>query len=105
MNHRYTAAVVLGGLLILPVIACVSTGKKVDASRVAKLVDGKTTKAQVLKMFGKPSSYTTRGKTGRVEIWVWSYGAANPLGAHHQTLRVTLNDKGIVESHAFSEIK
>ena len=59
---RRAAALALTAFLALALSGCinigVTTGEEIPAENVAKIVPGKTTKAEILKLFGAPDQYT-----------------------------------------------
>ena len=100
---------VLTVLAILPTIGCATAGKRFDSSRVGHIVDGETTKKQILAMFGEPGSYFNRGDKKVGETWVYSYVRNELFGFgltnRARTLGITFDKNDVVKSHSYQKIK
>lgn len=81
MKHLKLILALLVAVSFLP--GCASTiGTKIEATKISRIVNGKTTKKEILDTFGKPYSWHTRpegyrGPDGKVvpsgEIWNYQY--------------------------------
>lgn len=113
MKTKFVAIVVF---LILIIAGCsfhsakVETGKKLDESLIAKIVDGETTGSQILVWFGAPTKSTRLGKE---ELFVYKQCttdsstvtviAIGNTGSKEKCdeLSIVLNEQGIVKNHGF----
>lgn len=66
-------------VIILALTGCASVGTPIDKARVAEAVRGKTTYAEVIAQFGKPTVVTT-SDTGE-KTAIYSYSHAQVRGA------------------------
>lgn len=97
--------------ILLFVAACATVGRKIDQSQVEQIHKGDTTKADVLRMLGKPDQITNDG-TG-VEIYQYMYSKATVKGAtfipiigafagganiENEMVQVTFDPNGIVKN-------
>jgi outer membrane protein assembly factor BamE (lipoprotein component of BamABCDE complex) len=118
--NRMTASVAIA-LILLAQAGCMSAGnetlrKETEVSVQQKVLEGKTTKAEVRAMFGSPA--TTSFTDGGLEIW--NYELSNmkadvvnyiPLvgllgssaSGTRKTLVVLFDDKGVVKRYSMSE--
>lgn len=77
--------------------ACATVGKEFDESLVKTVQNGKTTKGEVLGMFGKP--FKTGLQNGD-EIWIYevnTYTAGKPDAS--KNLTIVFSESGVVKSH------
>jgi hypothetical protein len=106
----------IGVVLILVATGCafhsasVETGKNLDTSSIAKIVDGSTTGSQILVWFGAPTKSTRLGKE---ELFVYkqcttdSSSVAVTVIGHTGSkekcdeLSIVLDENGIVKNHGF----
>lgn len=98
--------IVLGCLIasLVPLAGgCASSGKRFDASKVPMIVAGKTTKAEILTLFGEPKNYFNRNASGKGETWKYVYVWAGPLGAGGRGLTIKFDKDDVVKSHSFQE--
>lgn len=105
--------------IVFAVSSCAFTGgKKIDTSLIQKIVHGKTTKKEILEMFGEPE-HTTADEENN-ETWAYAYVEtkvkaakflpivgmlAGPNEQETQTLAVVLNSKGVVIDHRYQKNK
>ena len=89
-----------------------SVGNDFSSKNVKKIVKGKTTRTNLLQLFGKPFSKTVISSTG--EKWIYTYSAGT---ATAQSFIVTTNvetkgiqktldiliEKGVVTNYTFTE--
>jgi outer membrane protein assembly factor BamE (lipoprotein component of BamABCDE complex) len=74
MNRKSTiAAAAMLGLAALPLGGCMSStyGEKIEADNVSKIVKGKTTKSEVIAMFGQPMQTVINPTGGRTMMFVY----------------------------------
>ncbi|MFZ3071625.1 MAG: outer membrane protein assembly factor BamE [Thermodesulfobacteriota bacterium] len=104
---------------VFAVTGCAFTGgKKLDTLLVQKIVHGKTTKKEILEMFGEPEHTTADEKNN--ETWAYAYVEtkvkaakflpivgmlAGPNEQETQTLAVVFNSKGVVIDHRYQKNK
>lgn len=77
--------------------ACATVGKDFDESLVSTIKNGKTTRAEILDMFGKP--FKTGLQNGD-PIWIYevnTYTAGKPDAS--KNLTIVYNESGVVKSH------
>lgn len=78
---------------------CASSGAKIDQANVAKIVIGKTTKTEMIQMFGPPLSqgFGTEGKL----TMIWFYVHVGPFGTgmQQQNLSVLFDTQERVERY------
>jgi outer membrane protein assembly factor BamE (lipoprotein component of BamABCDE complex) len=77
-------------------------GEEISDESVAKIVDGKTTKEEVMIEFGDPSKTMDSEK---VWFYTWTRGSKSSIigfgggTAYTKSLVVVFDDKGVVKSH------
>jgi outer membrane protein assembly factor BamE (lipoprotein component of BamABCDE complex) len=74
MNRKSNIiAAALLGLAAAPLGGCMSStyGEKIEADNVSKIVKGKTTKSEVLAMFGQPMQTVINPTGGRTMMFVY----------------------------------
>lgn len=83
--------------VVVAVAGCASNGTKIDPAAVSKIVIGKTTKTEMLQVFGPPLSqgYGSEGKS----TMVWFYVHVGPFGTGmiQQNLSVLFDQQDRVE--------
>lgn len=63
---------------ILSLVGCASAGKNFDSRKVPQIEKGRTTEAELVQMFGEP---TSRGlKTGGIKTLSWVYAESRVKG-------------------------
>ena len=95
---------------------CASVGTPVETQNIPKIRKGVTTEAELVQMFGAPSSKRLGPNNGLIETWIYSesrvkgtsfipYAGAFVGGSHVkiQTLMVALDGNGRVQNYAFNE--
>lgn len=98
-------------MLLLMVSACayksVSQGVPITEKRVSKnIIDGKTTKHEVLLEFGSPSKTMDHEK---MFFYEWTEGSASKVGwyggatTNTYQLIILFDDQGIVKNHRISQ--
>lgn len=102
------AKFIVGLPLLLLLSGCMNSGRDFDASVAQKsIVDGKTTKAEVIQMLGNPQSKSQNPQTG--EMWNYQFyhgGALTPVGvfgSHGTKSAMIFFDGDIVKSHTTSQ--
>jgi outer membrane protein assembly factor BamE (lipoprotein component of BamABCDE complex) len=118
--HKITASVIITTAL-LAFAGCASVGneslrKESEASVQQKIVEGKTTKAEIKAMFGSPA--TTSFTDGGLEIWNYELSKMKADAVNYiplvglfgssasgtkKTLVVLFDDKGVVKKYTMSE--
>ena len=102
-------------VLSLP-LGCMSTGQKMDQSKVDQIKKGVTTRAELETMFGTPFNVAMMGEGKRMMVFMFAtvqVKATNyiPVIGHlvggtddrQQILKVILNKDNIVEDYEFSD--
>lgn len=105
---RFFAVLFCAGVLASGLVACSSTmGRKFDTAHVSDIRKGVTTKQEVIRLFGSPTS-TQRIADGR-ELLTYYYLKGKVKGifsykteSESQTLQVTIRD-GIVSDFSYAE--
>jgi outer membrane protein assembly factor BamE (lipoprotein component of BamABCDE complex) len=111
ITKRYFYLVVVFGILSLMVSACayksIKQGAPVTEERVAKnIIDGKTTKPEVLLEFGSPTKTMDNEK---MFFYEWTEGSASKVGWYGGTstntyqLIILFDDQSIVKNHKISQ--
>ncbi|HDL7170759.1 TPA: hypothetical protein PXN09_000235 [Yersinia enterocolitica] len=111
---------VLLTISILSISACSSSGNQSlknesQASLQTKLVKNKTTKSDVVRAFGSPTSVTSRNDGGDIYLYEMNNGKINPLTyvpvvgffagnttTESRTLSITFNKNDTVNTWSFS---
>lgn len=93
--HRMILAV----LLCMFVASCASSGRKMEQSDLQKIVVGKTTKDEMIQLFGPPmsQSYGTEGKLAM--IWIYVQVGPFGMGMKQQNLAVLFDQQERVEKY------
>ena len=95
---KYFIASVLLGLL-LAFGGCGTVGKDFNASKVSKIANGTTTRAEIRKMFGEPFKMGTQNG---LPVWVYEYNLYHSIkDDKSKNLVVLFDSNGVVQSHQF----
>ena len=88
-------------VLALFVASCsgIKVGREYPSPKLDSIVNGKTAKADLVKMFGEP---TQVGVKDGEQTWTWYYGKVGGKEELTKQLEVTFNQQGVVKSHSFS---
>ncbi|AYN95294.1 hypothetical protein EAW52_15650 [Pseudomonas sp. LTJR-52] len=89
---------VVVSLITLLTTGCVMSGRNIDEKQVGQIVEGQTTRSQLIAMFGEPQSKIR--KSG-YEMLYWSYFNSGFLAASEQSkgLRVLVDEDGTVKKY------
>jgi len=88
--------------LTVQLLACASVGTKMDATALAKIKPGTTTKTEMLEWFGSPKSQSldTSGKL----VMIWYYNEAQSYIFHvevkQQMLSVLFDTNDVIEKYS-----
>ena len=110
MRRQLLAALVMLPLVGLMVGGCSRqlVGQPIREDLVPKIVDGKTTRAEILTLFGSPYRIESRGD-GETLIYlygtesVWTVGLYTEVQRQADILTITLDRNGVVSAHGFSK--
>ena len=85
--------------IVIALAGCASSGTKIDQTNVAKIAIGKTTKTEMIQMFGPPLSQGF-GPEGKLTM-VWFYVHVGPFGSGmvQQNLSVLFDTQDRVERY------
>lgn len=80
-------------------MSCASNGTKIEKSNVEKIVAGKTTKTEMITVFGNPlsQSFNSDGKLSM--IWFYVYVGPFGTGMEQQNLAVLFDENEVVEKY------
>ena len=96
----------LCSVIILIIAGCgfATIGKEFDPGRRDFLVEGKTTKSEVIQLFGEPSGKSTMGAAGEVWTYQQAKGRAFLFFAKGESsiLAIRFDDRGIVTGSSIS---
>ena len=89
--------ILLGSLLVFG--GCGTVGKNFDKSKVSKIANGTTTRAEIRKMFGEP--FKTGTQNG-LPVWVYEYNHYHAIeNSKSKNLVVVFGSNSVVQSHQF----
>ena len=95
---KYLIVSILLGLL-LALGGCGTAGKNFNESKILKIANGTTTRAEVRKMFGEP--FKTGTQNG-LPVWVYEYNHYHAIkDDKSRSLVVVFGSNGVVQSHQF----
>ena len=95
---KYLIVSILLGLL-LALGGCGTAGKGFNESKVSKIANGTTTRAEIRKMFGEP--FKTGTQNG-LPVWVYEYSLYHSIeNDKSKNLVVVFSSDGVVQSHQF----
>ena len=90
-------SILLGSLLALG--GCGTAGKNFNESKISKIVNGTTTRAEIRRMLGEPFK---TGMQNGLPVWVYEYNRYHAIkDAKSKNLVVVFGSNGIVQSHQF----
>ena len=90
-------SILLGSLLALG--GCGTVGKDFNESKVSKIANGTTTRAEIRKIFGEP--FKTGTQNG-LPVWVYEYNLYQAIeNDKSKNLVVVFSSDGVVQSHQF----
>ena len=85
--------------LLLALGGCGTAGKDFNESKISKIVNGTTTRAEIRKMFGEP--FKTGTQNG-LPVWVYEYNLYYSIeNDKSKNLVVVFSSDGVVQSHQF----
>lgn len=106
----------IGALTVLLFAGCASVGHEMDMSQTQQIKKGVTTRADVEKMFGSPTSVTGRADGSVIATWFYSKASntarnfipvvnlvSTKFDTKNQMLYVTFDQAGHVTDYTFSE--
>ena len=73
-------------------------GREFPSPTLGSIKNGSTTKADLERMFGKPTQY---GIKDGDQTWIWYYARQGAKEEFAKQLEVTFNDQGVMKSHSF----
>jgi outer membrane protein assembly factor BamE (lipoprotein component of BamABCDE complex) len=89
--------ILLGFLLAFG--GCGTVGKDFNDSKISKIADGTTTRAEIRKMFGEPFKMGTQNG---LLVWVYEYNLYHSIkDDKSKNLVVLFDSNGVVQSHQF----
>jgi outer membrane protein assembly factor BamE (lipoprotein component of BamABCDE complex) len=88
-------------VLALFVASCsgLKFGREFPSPKLDSIVNGRTAKADLVKMFGDP---TQVGVKDGDQTWTWYFAKQGGKEEYAKQLDVTFNQQGVVKSHSFS---
>lgn len=89
--------VVLVAALLLT--ACASSGRPIEQSDLDQIVNGQTTRSELVGMFGRPMGETVNSDGSVILTWAYAYVGFAGIGTKTQGLSVVLGPDGKVVSH------
>ena len=97
MNYFLRIIVVL--IISITMMSCASNGTKIEKSNVEKIVAGKTTKTEMITVFGNTlsQSFNSDGKLSM--IWFYVYVGPFGTGMEQQNLAVLFDENEVVEKY------
>jgi outer membrane protein assembly factor BamE (lipoprotein component of BamABCDE complex) len=106
----------IAALLAVAMAGCSSVGKPIARDKINQVQVGVTTEAEVIRMFGVPSTKTLDASGTIVLTWVYSRAAAKPqtfipvagvfvggMNTRLQQLTVLIGKKGRVERYTMND--
>lgn len=91
-----TAAIVLSG--------CAHVGEPIDQQAVDQIIEGKTTKAELIGLLGSPMVVTRSSDS--TEVLAWSHVSIGAFGSgfRQQTFTATIDAAGVVKNYSSSVV-
>lgn len=80
-------------------VACASSGKPISQSNIDQIVQGETTRSELVSMFGSPMSETVNSDGSVILTWAYAYVGFAGVGTETQGLSVVIGPDGRVVSH------
>jgi outer membrane protein assembly factor BamE (lipoprotein component of BamABCDE complex) len=106
----------IAALLVLGIAGCSSVGKPIAKEKISQIQVGVTTEAELIKMFGIPSTKTLDPSGNVVLSWVYSRAETKPetfipvagafvggVNTRLQQLTVLIGKKGRVERYTMND--
>ena len=95
----WIASIVLAALVVTT--GCFSTGKPFETETVKSIENGKTTKNELLNMFGAPHA---KGIENGMETWTYTHYKFRLIGLEEwaKDLIVRFSEDGVVKSYSYS---
>ncbi|MDP7557443.1 MAG: outer membrane protein assembly factor BamE [Nitrospinaceae bacterium] len=95
---RHIALMIFLGIILI-LGGCGTAGKNFDESKISKIANGTTTRAELRKMFGEP--FKTGIQNGQ-PVWVYEYNSYDPVNNDKsKDLIIIFGPNGVVQSHQF----
>ena len=95
---RYIVLIIFLGIISI-LGGCASAGKNFDESKISKIANGITTRAELRKMFGEP--FKTGVQNGQ-PVWVYEYNLYDAVNNDtSKDLIIVFGPNGLVQSHQF----
>ena len=108
----------LSVLMLLILVACTSTGTKVDQERLSTFVKGKTTYSEVIQQLGKPDQLTTNVDGTIIIVYAYKQSMAKGAnfipfaggfieagaGSEDTVVTITFDNKSVLAGYMISEL-
>lgn len=86
--------------LAILLIGCATYGKPITDSQLAQVEEGRSTKAEVVALFGAPLASTRNSDGTEVLSWGYSHVGFAGTSAKSQGLSVVFDQSGVVKSYS-----
>ena len=95
---RYIVLITFLGIMSI-LGGCASAGKNFNESKISKIANGTTTKAELRAMFGEP--FKTGIQNGQ-PVWIYEYNVYKAVNNDSsKDLIIVFGPNGVVQSHQF----
>ena len=108
---RLLSIIIVSAIIVAGNIGCATSGHEIKSDQVSQIVKGKTTEADLVRMFGQPQSVSTDSQGSRHLMWMHTTANAIPFAAMFtpmvasENLMATVGPDGVVQDFSSSEMK
>lgn len=104
MNFRKVIGLALVFSMVILAGCAATVGKDFNESAIDKIVDGETTKSEVVEWFGEPTGRMTASESDHGYTYNFSTSRTG-LGTEMKSLNIFFDESGVVSEHLFHSQK
>lgn len=86
-------------ILAVALTGCATSGQKITQDQLNQVVQGKTTKAETVQLFGEPTSVTQSSDGTQILGWGYAHVGFAGIGTEVQGLSVVFDENQLVKSY------
>lgn len=91
-------------LLFGMITGCATYGQEITDAKMNSIIEGQTSRADMMATFGKPMTTTSQSDGKAVNTWAYSHVGPLGTGRKVQALSVVFDDSGKVESYSITDM-
>ena len=89
----------VSAVMAAALVGCATSGTKITQEQLDQVVQGKTTRAEVVSLFGQPTSVSMNSDGTQILGWGYAHVGFAGIGTEVQGLSVVFDDKELVKAY------